>query len=152
MSDNISFGIFNTFDYNAILLNFQPCLLVVTLYTSPKLQFPQFLKDFADMLSVIQINYNNCVLTGDFNIHVDNLSDIRANKFLELQEYFCFKQHVHIQTHRLDHTLDFVITYGLNINITSVIDIALSDHFFVFFSHNDCSVPNAITCIVKNVL
>ncbi len=65
---DISFRTFNTFEYNVILLNFQPCLLVVTLYRSLKLLIPPFLKDFADMLSVIHMNYDTSVLTGDFNM------------------------------------------------------------------------------------
>ena len=36
-------------------------------------------------------------------------------------------------THSRGHTLDFVITKGLDISSVSVVDVALSDHFSVFF-------------------
>jgi len=65
---DIDLGTFTTFEYHAILLNFQPRLLAVTLYRSPKLPISPFIKDFSDMLSVIHMNYDNCVLTGYFNI------------------------------------------------------------------------------------
>lgn len=39
-------------------------------------------------------------------------------------------------THKHGHTLDLVISYGLNINISSVTDLALSDHHCVFNSFN----------------
>ena len=90
---DIDLGTFITFEYNAILLNFQPRLLAVTLYRSPKSPISTFIKDFSDMLSVIHMNYDNCVLTGDFNIHVDNLSDIRSNEFLELLEQYLAQQY-----------------------------------------------------------
>lgn len=64
-----------------------------------------------------------------------------------------FKQHVNIPTHKHGHTLDLVIAYGLNVNITSVVDLALSDHFCVFSNSIDPSVPYTTERIVKkNVL
>ncbi|KAL7385091.1 hypothetical protein ABVT39_015314 [Epinephelus coioides] len=47
-----------------------------------------------------------------------------------------FKQHITQLTHSRRHTrtLDLVITYGLSVGVSSVVDLAVSDHFCVFFN------------------
>ncbi|TWW62678.1 hypothetical protein D4764_04G0013250 [Takifugu flavidus] len=45
-----------------------------------------------------------------------------------------FKQHVTQLTHSRGRTLDLVITYGLSMGGSSVVDLAVSDHFCVFFN------------------
>lgn len=121
----------------------------MTVYRSPKLSVPSFLTEFLDLLSVIHMSYDTCNLIGDFNIHADNLADTRAKDFLELLECMAFKQHVNVPTHKHGHTLDLIISYGLNINILSVTDLALSDHHCVFFNSFDHSLPSTTERIVK---
>uniref|UniRef100_A0A3P9LR34 Reverse transcriptase domain-containing protein n=2 Tax=Oryzias latipes TaxID=8090 RepID=A0A3P9LR34_ORYLA len=45
-----------------------------------------------------------------------------------------FQQHVTQPTHNRGHTLDLVITYGLSTGVSSVVDLAISDHYCVFFT------------------
>uniref|UniRef100_A0A8C7Z7X7 Reverse transcriptase domain-containing protein n=1 Tax=Oryzias sinensis TaxID=183150 RepID=A0A8C7Z7X7_9TELE len=45
-----------------------------------------------------------------------------------------FQQHVTQPTHNRGHTLDLVITYGLSTGVSSVVDLAISDHYCVFFN------------------
>ena len=45
-----------------------------------------------------------------------------------------FTQHVTQPTHIRGHTLDLVITYGLSTGVSSVVDLAVSDHYCVFFN------------------
>ena len=146
---DVDLGTFHAFEYNATLLNTQPRFLAVTVYRSPRLSVPSFLTEFSDLLSIIHTTYDTCILIGDFNIHVDNLADTRAKEFLELLECMAFEQHVKIPTHKHGHTLDLIISYGLNINISSVIDLALSDHHCVFFNSSDHSLPNITERLVK---
>lgn len=56
-------------------------------------------------------------------------------EFLDLLDCMDFNQHVNEPTHNLGHTLDLVISYGLNINVSLVVDLALSDHQYVFFKY-----------------
>lgn len=60
-----------------------------------------------------------------------------------------FKQHVNEPTHNLGHTLDLVISYGLSIDVSSVVDLALSDHHCVLFNAFYCTPPTSIEKVVK---
>ena len=73
------------------------------------------------------------ILTGDFNLHIDDPLDSAAQEFLNILNYMDFTQHVTQPTHNRGHTLDLVITYGLSTGVTSVVDLAVSDHLCVFF-------------------
>lgn len=46
------------------------------------------------ILSCIHAKYNIIIVTGDFNLHVDNLSDSLTKQFLELFSCVDFIQHV----------------------------------------------------------
>lgn len=45
-----------------------------------------------------------------------------------------FKQHISEPTHNRGHILDLVISYGLTVDISSVVDMGFSDHACVFFN------------------
>lgn len=47
---------------------------------------------------------------GDFNFHVDVPSDTAAQSFLSIVNSFGLQQHVVGPTHRLDRTLDLVLS------------------------------------------
>ena len=81
---------------------------------------------------VIHTTYNRILITGDFNLHVDNTSDPVSRVFLNLLNCLDFKQHVAQPTHSRGHTLDLVITFGLSVDVSSVVDLAVSDHYCVF--------------------
>lgn len=71
------------------------------------------------------------LLVGDFNIHVDDDSDLFARGFINIMDSFHFTQHVSGPTHNKGHTLDLVFTLGLNIDSICSEDIFISDHFFL---------------------
>ena len=48
------------------------------------------------------------LIVGDFNFHVDDLTDRAAARFVDLITSFNFKQHVIVPTHRDGHTLDLM--------------------------------------------
>lgn len=74
------------------------------------------------------------ILTGDFNLHIDNPSDSASKEFLNILHCMDFTQHVTQPTHNRGHTLDLVITHGLSTSVSSVVDLAVSDHYCVFFN------------------
>ena len=61
-------------------------------------------------LESIVISPEPLLITGDFNIHVDELGDQDGVAFLEILESMGFLQHVDKPTHRAGHTLDLIIT------------------------------------------
>lgn len=93
-----------------------PHILAVTIYRVPNSSLPLFLTEFCDLLSSIHTRFDTCVLIGNFNIHIDRLANTRPKEFLELLNCMDFKQHVNTPTHKHGHTIDLVVSYGLNIN------------------------------------
>ena len=50
------------------------------------------------------------VISGDFNLHLDDLRDNDTKKFMDLLETFSLSQHVSGPTHLSGLTLDLIIT------------------------------------------
>uniref|UniRef100_A0A3B1JQH4 Reverse transcriptase domain-containing protein n=1 Tax=Astyanax mexicanus TaxID=7994 RepID=A0A3B1JQH4_ASTMX len=84
------------------------------------------------MLSFISTEFDHFIIAGDFNIHIDNSKDNYARELYDVFDSFELSQHVTGSTHCHGHTLDLVISKGLNIS-ASIKDVALSDHYCVFF-------------------
>ena len=133
-------------------MNRQPPVLAVTVYRPPKSR-STFLDDFSEFLAIIHSNYDTVLIVGDFNIHVDNINNPRARSFSSLLESMDFTQHVNVPTHKRGHTLDLVITKGLNTKITSVRDPLLSDHYCIFFTLETTKVQkNAKRRVMKRYI
>ena len=69
-----------------------------------------FIGEFSTYLESIVMSSEPLCLTGDFNIHVDDINDSAARLFADLLDSMALNQHVHSATHELGHTLDLVIT------------------------------------------
>ena len=91
-----------------------------------------FIDDIAELRSIISIDYN---ITGDFSIHIDNMDD-SGKESLAL-----------LDTFGLCYTLVLVIFKDLDISSVVVKDLALSDHFCVFFLLN--ITPDALFLLGK---
>jgi hypothetical protein len=107
----------------------QPPVLTITRYRPPK-HCPNFYTDFYELLSIVIENYDKIIVLGDFNIHVDK----EAIELMYLLSSMDFIQHVTGPTHNRGHTLDLVITKGLCVDISSIVDVVLSDHHCVCFT------------------
>ncbi len=96
-------------------------LALATVYRPPR-PYTHFLKEFADFLSDLLVNVDKALIIGDFNIHVDNTNDALGLAFTDLMNSFGVKQNVTGPTHRFNHTLDLIISHGIDltdINIKS---------------------------------
>ena len=73
------------------------------------------------------------LITGDFNIHVDDVRDSDAIRFLDLLDSMGLEQHVDKPTHISGHTLDLMITRCSDtlIGTKPRPDYLFSDHFTV---------------------
>ena len=94
--------------------------------------FGYFLEEFESMMDDYLLHPSEVIFTGDFNIHVDNISDNQANRFRATLFSGGFTQHVSEPTHRHGHSLDLLITRE-NVNLISDVYIhpGLSDHYAV---------------------
>jgi len=74
------------------------------------------------------------IITGDFNIHLDNPTDHLISQFLSLLSSFNLTQHVDFPTHNKNHILDLVITSSACSLAPSLSSshCCPSDHFPVF--------------------
>ena len=60
-------------------------------------------------LNIISLS-GQILIVGDVNLHLDNTSNNQTREFLELLDTLNLRQLVNQPTHRLDHTLDCIIT------------------------------------------
>jgi len=92
--------------------------------------FSQFLEDFQTLISNVSTSHK-FLMTGDFNIHVDDLTDSNAIQFLSLLDHANLTQHVSFPTHRHSHTLDLVTTSANSTLSPTVMSYYISpaDHF-----------------------
>ena len=76
------------------------------------------------------------MISGDFNIHVDNAVDTDAIKLINLLESYGLQQHITGPTHKHNHILDLIITRQSDqlLGNTPRINQYISDHAAVLFS------------------
>ena len=89
-----------------------------------------FFNDLIHYLETVILCKEQLVIVGDFNIHVDVLSNSDSTKFRDLLESFCLQQHVVGPTRIHGHTLDLIITRQSDQNVRSTpqVDCYFSDH------------------------
>jgi len=70
----------------------------------------KFFSDLTELLEIVATYQSQIVVSGDFNIHVDDPADRHGRQLLDLLEMFDLRQSVQQSTHRDGHTLDLIIT------------------------------------------
>ncbi len=121
-----------SFEYLGIVLKGAPRILFIIIYRPPKYS-PAFVEEFTELLSMISSEFDCFAIAGDFNIHIDNAEIKTTKEIITVLNTFDLIQHVHGPTHNRGHTLDLLISRGLNISSIVIKDVALSDHFCIFF-------------------
>lgn len=69
-----------------------------------------FFLELADYLESVVLCQEQLLISGDFNIHLDNAVDTDAIKLVDLLESHGLQQHVTSPTRKHDHTNDLIIT------------------------------------------
>jgi len=107
--------------------------------------FSQLLEDFQTLISYVSPSPHEFLITGGFNIHVDDLIDSNAIQFISLFDHAILTQHVFFPTHRHSHTLDLVITSANSTLYHTVIYLPISpaDHFTIICSLKISNFPTA---------
>ena len=92
-----------------------------------------FFTDFADYLETLILSSEPLVITGDFNVQVDNSNYPDATKLLDLLGWLGFCQYVTQSKHELGHTIDLTITRQSDsiIQGSPTTDHSFSDHLTV---------------------
>lgn len=139
----ISAGVKESFEFSELIVQ-QPSshnLRVIILYRPPssdvhRVPISTFFSELADYLESIVLCQEQLLISGDFNIHVDNAEDTDARKLIDLLESYGLQQHVTSPTHKHDHTLDLIITRQSDqlLGNTPRISRYISDHATVLCS------------------
>ncbi|XP_033105946.1 uncharacterized protein LOC117108108 [Anneissia japonica] len=104
---------------------------LLTIYRPPPHPTLQFFSDILTLLEQYSLS-SNLVNTGDFNIHIDDPSNIHTARLLDIIHSLNLTQLINSSTHKQGHTLDLVITNNPNlVKISLVHEYPLSDHFFL---------------------
>ena len=127
---------YSSFEHQAVdLFSDSDVLRIITVY-NPSGNFTTiFHTEFNDLLCHLQTTTGINLIVGDFNFHVNNLSDPGANKFKALLNQYNLSQHVTIPIHTAGNTLDLIITRNclLVTGLKSVQSVD-SDHFALIFN------------------
>ena len=110
-------------------------LNMAVIYRPPDKSVLSFANDFLDYMERNINSTSKLLLTGDFNIYVNDLESPDTNTFLDVLDSFGLHNHISFLTHCLNNTLDLVITLGQdNIIESSTLGRLFSDHNVVYFN------------------
>ena len=89
-----------------------------------------------ELISLLEENVNTdkgtLILTGDFNIHMDDLTHPNTNTFIDTLEGLDLRNHVNFLTHKLNHHVDlFIDSISSPIATEVKCGFMLLDHNFV---------------------
>ena len=92
-----------------------------------------FIDEITELLEGMIGKYNNMVILGDLNMHIDDLTNADSYIFNDTMHAFGFKKHVTSPTHKCSHILDLVYSEEnseLNLHNCKVHEF-ISDHALV---------------------
>src|SRR6267154_733865 len=124
--------------------------------TAASNSFSSFFTDFSMLLEDLVSSPSELIITGDFNLHLDDPSCSKSSSFLSLLHTFHLSQLVSFPTHSDGHTLDLLITRASS-SILSNIDYSIlpssfSDHSAILSSLNvpSSTRPPSSTKVIRN--
>ncbi|KAM8724111.1 uncharacterized protein AB9X84_003914 [Acanthopagrus schlegelii] len=112
-------------------------VVIINLYHPPgynQQRFRTFLNEFQSLLDEVRETHSSIIVTGDFNIHVNEERRSYTDEFDFLLWINNFTQHLEEPTHEAGNTLDLVITSNVEISGLIVQDDGISDHYTVYFN------------------
>ena len=104
----------------------------------------EFFEEFTELLLSLQMTKCEFLIAGDFNFHMNKVSETYTKRMAEILELFDLKQHVVGPTHTSGNTLDLIITPH-DLHVSNVrIDELNSDHHCILFQVNIQKPPKQI--------
>ena len=129
---------FNTFEciHASISGNSSQKINFIVVYRFCQLSSSAFLLEFREFIESTYIQMKNLVILGDFNLHVNKVSEPDVICFNEMLSTFGLSQLIDHPTHVSGNTLDLLI---INKDDTQIKDIVIdefnySDHSYIFFN------------------
>ena len=105
---------------------------IIVIYRPPRSHssISTFLDEFSSMLDNRMFKPSPLVITGDFNIHLDNLSSPNTLNFNDLLTSHGLSQEVTMPTHAKGHILDVFIVHNFDNQLYSDVQVipGISDH------------------------
>ncbi len=98
--------------------------VLATVYRAPG-HHTDFIKEFGDFLSELVLAAYKVLILGDFNIYVDNKKDTLGSAFIDILNSIGVRQHVSGPTHCRNHTLDLILSHGIDVNGVEVLQQSL---------------------------
>ncbi len=145
-----------SFEYlSAEIVSSTLSMTLVTIYRPQQKSTGSSFSDFLDELAVVIDNallkQMPLLVTGDFNVHIDNQDDRCTKAFLRFLSSNGLQQHIHGATHRKGHTLDLLITRESDPPVIHNLDIidGISDHSAIT-GKIDFQRPPAQTRVIKS--
>ena len=133
---NLQKKTFSTFEL-LVMKSMQPTqsLFIATVYRPPG-PYSAFLTEFPEFLSNLAVMADNIHIFGDFNIHMEKSADPLQKAFGPIIDSVGFVLHVFGPTHCHRHTLDLVLSRGINVVDLNVFphNPGLPDHHFITFA------------------
>jgi len=115
-------------------------LRAITIYRPPESgsSVDAFFEEFSSFLEQTVLCPEDLLIWGDFNFHIDDMTNRMGTRFSNLLALFNLKQHVTVPTHKQGHTLDLVITRTDSENLAvanlTTIERNVFDHYAVLFN------------------
>ncbi len=94
--------------------------VLATVYRPPG-HHTDFIKEFADFLSELVLAADKVLIVCDFHIHVDNEKDLLGSVFIDIPNSIGVKQHVSGPTHCRNHTLDLILSHGIDASAIEIL-------------------------------
>lgn len=130
---------FSTFEHlNLLVTAGSVSIRLIAVYRPPpskknKFTIKAFLDEFSTLTESLVITTGKVVIAGDFNFHVNDITNTAASSFRQLLEASGLKQHVQEVTHNRGHTLDLIITKLSDSLVSNIktLPMSSSDHSVV---------------------
>ncbi|XP_076854807.1 uncharacterized protein LOC143509873, partial [Brachyhypopomus gauderio] len=108
--------------------------MLITIYRPPG-SYSEFLQEFSDFLSHVVLSADKVIIMGDFNIHFENRCDSFSIHFQAILDSMGITQNVVGPTHNCSHTLDLVLSFGIDISSLAILpqSEAVSDHSLITY-------------------
>ena len=98
-----------------------PVMFVLATVYRPPGHHTDFIKEFGDFTSELVLAADKVLIVGDFNIHVDNEKDVLGSAFIDILNSIGVRQHVSGPTHCRNHTLDLILSHGIDVDSVEII-------------------------------
>ncbi|XP_055015067.1 uncharacterized protein LOC129410609 [Boleophthalmus pectinirostris] len=126
-------GPYSSFELQLLNIQASPRVVCAVIYRPPKFN-KRFIQEFSDFLAGIVTVTDHLLIAGDLNVHVCCETKPLAKEFLSVIDSFNLRQWISGPTHEKGHTLDLVLTLGLDVCVEEICDMHISDHLPILFN------------------